>query len=120
MNETTLVLTPSALLTFLSEIEELKGLDLELSQQSDNLQIKIGESIYTLQSPSDSIVEIDDSAVAEINEIDEEGYDEISSNDDTILEEIEGEVVEGGIIKELIKTLAIGGLVRLTKDALTK
>ena len=119
MNETTLVLTPSALLAFLSEIEELKGLDLELSQQSDNLQIKIGESIYTLQSPLDSVVEVDDSAVDEINEIDEEGYDDISSDDST-LEEIEGEVVEGGIIKELIKTLAIGGLVRLTKDALTK
>lgn len=119
MDNETLVLTPSALLAFLSQIEELKDLDIELSQVGGSLDISIGNTTYTLLSPDDSVVEVDDIAVDEISEIDEQGYDEIEL-DETESELVGGEAVEGGIIKELIKTLAIGGLVRLTKDALTK
>lgn len=108
------VLTISGLITFLSEIEQLKGLDIGISESDDNLCINIGDDTYCIQSPEDSVVEVDSDVVDSIEEIDQEGWDEIPD----VIEE--DEPVEGGIIKELIKTLAIGGLVRLTKNALEK
>lgn len=119
LKDNMLVLTPSALLTFLANIEELRDLDIDMVESDSTIQVKIGESIYTLESPEDSEIQINGDAVEELDDINEEGYDELA-NEDVIdhLEEVEGDVVEGGVIKELIKTLAVGGLVRLTKGAI--
>ena len=117
--EDTLVLTPSALLTLLSQVEELKDLDLAIDEEEDGITIKIGENIYKLESPKE--VEVDSEVVEAIDDINEECYDELAEEVEVDeLTEIEGDLVEGGIIKELIKTLAVGGLVRLTKDAILK
>lgn len=114
LSEEALVLTPSALLAFLSEIEELDAQGtLSIEQNDGQLIVSIGESTYVLES-ADSPVAVDDDVVDTISELDEDGYDEIDA------ETIENEPVEGGIIKELIKTLAVGGLVRLTKNAIMK
>lgn len=117
-----LVLTPSALLAFLTQIEELKDLDISISENEDNIEVQIGESFYTIESPETSTVEVDEEAVNDIEDLNEEGYTELSDTEGVdIVEDITGdEPVEGGIIKELIKTLAVGGLVRLTKDAIMK
>lgn len=120
MNEDMLILTPSALISFLSEIEELKDLELEISEGSDTIDVRIGKSVYTLQSLFDSTVEVDQETIDDISDINEEGYTELENSlGEEGLVEIEGDLVQAGVIKELIKTLAIGGLVRLTKDALT-
>lgn len=114
-----LVLTPSALITFLANIEELSGLDLTITESENSIQVQIGESVYTLESPQTSEIEVTSEAIDEIDNLNEEGYDELADSDAIEhLEEVEGDVVEGGIIKELIKTLAVGGLVRLTKGAI--
>lgn len=116
--EDTLVLTPSGLLTFLVEIEELKGENIYLSETDDGIVVTIGDSSYTLKSPAESEISIDSEAVDEIDEINEIGYDDIAEDLDESFEN--SEEIEGGIIKELVKTLAVGGLVRLTKDAIMK
>lgn len=115
-----LVMTPSALLAFLTQIEELSDKDISISETDRSIEVKIGESIYTIESPEESVVEINQEAVDDIEDLNEEGYSEISELDNVdVVEDITGdEPVEGGIIKELIKTLAVGGLVRLTKSAL--
>ena len=114
-----LVLTPSALLAFLSNIEELKDLDITIGEDETHIEVQIGDSSYILESPESSEVEIDEMAVNEISDLDEEGYDELAEDEDIEhLEDVDGDLVEGGIIKELIKTLAVGGLVRLTKGAI--
>lgn len=105
------VLTISGLISFLSEIEQLKGLDMQVSEQDDGWTISIGEDTYKLESYSE--VEVDNDVVDSIEEIDEEGWEDVP-------DVVEEEPVEGGIIKELLKTLAIGGLVRLTKNAIQK
>lgn len=123
MKNETLVLTSSALIGFLSQIKELEGIDLSIGDSDgDKLVIKIGEDVYTLESPDDSIVEVEDELVDAIDDINEEGFDELREEgiNDIGLEDQEGEVIEGGIIKEMVKTLALGGLIRLTKDALIK
>ena len=122
-NESNLVLTPSGLLAFLSQIEELEGYELKLVEDEDTIRIHIGDSIYSIESPESSEVEVSDEVVDVIDDLNAEGYHELEEDegiDVEDFEDIEGEAVEGGIIKELIKTLAVGGLVRLTKDAIMK
>lgn len=111
----TKVLTVSGLVSFLSEIEELQGKDISVADEDSTLTISIGDSTYRIESPESSEVEVDSAVVDTVDSIDEEGWDEIAD----VVEEAE-EPVEGGIIKEVLKTLAIGGLVRLTKNAIMK
>ena len=114
--ENALVLTPSALLAFLSQIEELSNAgDISVTEGENQLEVHIGPNAYVLESDESNTIEVDSEVVDEIDAINEEGYDEVDA--EALGDETEG--IEGGIIKELIKTLAIGGLVRLTKNALT-
>lgn len=107
-----LVLTGAGLLEFLNQIDELKDKNLEIIEMADGLHVTIGDSTYVLQCETNNTIEVTDDLVDTINDIDIESYDEFA-------EDLDDEPVEGGLIKELIKTLAIGGLVRLTKSALT-
>jgi len=107
------VLTPSGLVSFLSEIEELRNSDIAIDESTTGLKIRIGNSTYDIQSPSGSAVSVNEDVIEEIDEIDDNGWDDVDV-------EIEDEPIEGGLLKEALKTLAIGGLVRLTKDALLK
>lgn len=113
LQDQSFVLTPSGLVSFLSEIEELRNADIAIDESTTGLKVRIGESTYDIQSPSGSEVNVDDTVMEEIEEINDEGWDEVDV-------EFEDEPIEGGILKEALKTLAIGGLVRLTKDALLK
>jgi len=108
------VFTPSAVLALLTQIDELKDAgDISISEEDNGVAVKIGDSVYQIESEPSSEVEIDSAAVDEIEDINSEGYYEIGA------EYTDGfDNVEGGIIKELLKTLAIGGLVRLTKNAI--
>lgn len=118
MEEGKLVLTPSALLTFLSQIEELDNRDnMSILEEEDSIELHIGESVYILVSPEESEVEVNLEAAEEIQEINAEGYE--TFNDEIAELEVD-ENIEGGIIKELAKTLLVGGLVRLTKNAIAK
>ena len=115
MKDNEIVLTESGLLTFLSEIDELKDYPLSLTSDEDGIIVEIGDSIYKLELTPDSEVTIDSDAVEEIQEINECGFDDIDG-----LVDNDEEPIEGGVIKELLKTLAVGGLVRLTKNAIVK
>ena len=117
-----LVLTPSALLAFLTAIEELAGKDVSISEGTNDITVTIGDGTYVIESPLASEVEIDDEVIEEIDKIDDECYDEIDYIEEDY-EEVIGEIgddraVEGGVIKELAKTLLVGGLVRLTTNAI--
>lgn len=111
-----IVLTPAALLDLLSKVDELSNYELGLTTTLDGqLQLQIGNSTYDLTSESNvENVTVDQSAVDEISDINEEAYDNLLDD-----ETITSEPVEGGLIKEMIKTLAIGGLVRLGKNYAT-
>ena len=110
-----IVFTPASVLTLLSEIEELKGQEIAFQEQDDTIALRIGDAIYNIETAEADEVEVSDEVIDQVDQANEEGYDELGWE----IEE-DAEPIEGGIIKELIKTLAIGGLVRLTKNALTK
>lgn len=120
--ESKLVLTPAALLAFLTNIEELVGKDISISEGAEDITVTIGEGTYVIESPKASEVAVDDEAIEEIDKIDDECYDEIDyveeDFDEVIGEEGDDLTIEGGVIKELAKTLLVGGLVRLTTNAI--
>ncbi len=110
--EPSFVMTSSGLLTLLSQIDELKNLDIELSIDEEGWSVQIGDSTYIIENPTYSEIKVSEDAIEEISELDQEGWEDLENEID--------EPVEGGLIKEVLKTLAVGGLVRLTKDAIMK
>lgn len=106
----TVVFTPAAIADLLTQITELEEYDISVSETSDGaLQINIGNSSYTLSASNIDEVEAPEDVIDEIDAINEETYDELPNDADT---------VESGILKELAKTLLVGGMVRLTKKLL--
>lgn len=108
MNESlnTILFTPAALLDFLSNIDELKDADVGITESAQgDIQVQIGESIYNVDTSQATEIEVDEEVVDQVDEANEEAYDEldVDTQDD----------VEGGIIKEALKTLLVGGLVRM-------
>ena len=101
-----ILFTTASLLDFLSQIDELADKDINLTENEGSIQVQIGESTYDINTNTSEEVEVPDEVVDQVSEIADEAFDDLDLDD--------SEVVEGGIIKEALKTLAIGGLVRLT------
>ena len=113
-NET--LFTPAALLDFLRQVDELSDKDISVDDTGLALNITIGDSSYSIDFNQAEEVEVPDEVVAEVADINESTYEEIDDVEYSALDE--DETVEGGIIKELLKTLAVGGMVRLTGKVL--
>lgn len=96
------VFTSAGLLDLLSQIDELSEYDIDVTDNNGSITISIGDSAYQISKPKDT-VEIPEEAIAEISDIADEA---ISDVDNT-------QSVESGVIKEALKTLLVGGAVRL-------
>ena len=84
----------------------MKHVDVGITESAQgDIQVQIGESIYNVDTSQATDVEVDEEVVDQVDEANEEAYDELNvdTQDD----------VEGGIIKEALKTLLVGGLVRM-------
>lgn len=111
-----LLFTPAAIVDFLSQIDELSSLDIGVDHVSDNVTVHVGESSYLIKPKGEEVeIEVDPNEIDEVNDATEEAYNNIEN-----LVDVEDDVVESGIIKEFIKTLAVGGLVRLAAKKLKK
>ena len=118
MENNEILFTPAALLDFLRQIDELSDKDIIVNDTDATITVTIGDSTYSINTRNAEEVEVADEVVDEVAEINDTAYEEM---DDIEFTEIsEDEVVEGGIIKEALKTLAVGGLVRLTGKILGK
>ena len=114
--------TAAALLDFLRQIDELSDKDIDVFDNQSFALITIGDNQYRINYDTAEEVEVPEEAVDEVTDIIEDTYDELGASGveyeevADIVEDEDGnlDVVEGGIIKEALKTLAIGGLVRLT------
>lgn len=113
MDNNEILFTTASLLDFLQQIDELSDKDIILNEDDSAITVTIGDSTYTINKSDAEEVEVEPEVVDEVSEINETTYEEL---DDVEYNEVdEGEdVVEGGLLKEALKTLAIGGLVRLT------
>lgn len=116
LENSTLLLTPASLVDFLSQIDELSEKSISLNSDNEYIEVSIGEATYRIR-PQDEVnvpVSVDD--IDEVNEAADDTYDELVDNG--YIEN--SDEIESGLIKELIKTLAIGGMVRLAAKKLTK
>lgn len=110
-----LVFTSASILDLLSSIDELKDKNINLTETESGISITIGESTYEIDTANAIEVEVDEEVVEEIDEVTSEAYSELSDNGVDVQDEI-----EGGPIKELIKTLMLGGMVKMTANMLKK
>lgn len=110
-----LVFTSASILDLLSNIDELKDKNINLTETESGISITIGESTYEINTANATEVEVDEEVVEEIDEVTSEAYSELSDNGVDVQDE-----VEGGPIKELIKTLMLGGMVKMTANMLKK
>lgn len=116
LKNSTLLLTPASLVDFLSQIDELSEKSISLNSDNGYIEVSIGEATYRIR-PQDEVnvpVSVDD--IDEVNEAADDTYDELVDNG--YVEN--SDEIESGLIKELIKTLAIGGMVRLAAKKLKK
>ena len=116
--ESEILFTPSAILDLLSKVDEFSEYDLDLTESLDGkIQLQVGNSVYEL-NPDEvaSDIQVSNDVVDEIAAINEEAYQDLLDENDEYAQQ---EYVESGLIKEFVKTLLIGGVVRMGKNYLT-
>lgn len=109
MNDDTIVFTPAALVDVLSSIDELSDKSISINQAGTDVEITIGSSTYSIKPSEDITISVSEDLVDEVESANQDAYDEITE---------ETELVEGGLIKQIAKTLLVGGMVRLTSKLL--
>ena len=119
MENNEILLTPAALLDFLRQVDELADKDIAVDDTGSALNITIGDSSYSIDFNQAEEVEVPTEVVDEVADINESTYEELDDVEYTEVPD-DQEVVEGGIIKETLKTLAVGGLVRLAGKIMGK
>ena len=108
------IFTPSSVLDLLTQIDELKEYDIGLTETFDNqFRLTIGDSVYDINSENPDIVSIDDSALNNIVGLNEDTYEDLQESGSVEIENKDVDITSG-IIKEALKTLLVGGMVRLT------
>lgn len=118
MNESQQILfTPAALLDLLSQIDELKDRDVGVVETADGrFQVKIGESTYTIDTSQATDVEVPADVVDTVEDVNEDAYMNMEESGE--IDITDGEPVESGLIKELAKSLLLGGMIRLSRKLL--
>lgn len=113
-----LMFTPAAILDLLSQIDELSDAPVGLSETIDNkIQITVGDSTYILECPSDVSIDVEPEVIDTIDEVNLETYQDLIDSD-TVEYIDDEEPVTGGIIKEGIKSLLLGGMIRFANKHL--
>lgn len=124
-----IVFTSAAVLDLLLKIDELKDYTVGLTETlNGELQLQIGDSIYLIDPNNSTTIRVEDEIVGEIEIQTEEAYNEISEDIACEFDEPQfldseisnDDIIEGGIIKEIAKSLTLGGLIRFTAKHLLK
>lgn len=114
--------TSASVLDLLLQIDELRDYTISLTETLDgNIQLQVGDSTYLIENQDAKTIEVDDEVVGEIEVTNEDAYQDIlndSSGD--IEQEFNEEPIEGSIIKEFAKSLALGGMIRFAQKHLLK
>lgn len=118
-----LLFTSGAILDLLSQIDELKNVDVGLTDSGNGrIQISIGDSVYDVSTDNAVDVSVDDETLCIVEDANVDAFDGIQENnlELEISDEYPDDTVEGGAFKEVAKTLLIGGMIRLTNKLLRK
>lgn len=112
MNE--VLFSSASLLTILFSIEELNADSIGVDQDETGITITIDDKQYRFNFNNESTadIEVSDSEMEDTEDAIDSEFAENSEDEDDL------EPVEGGLIKDTLKTLLVGGLVRLTSKLL--
>ena len=107
--------TPAAVLSLLTGIDELKHLNVGITETMDGqIQVQVGSSNYILNVDDATPVKVSTDIVETVTEINQGAYEDLEGGGEVSL----GTPVSSGIIKELAKSLLLGGMIRLTTKLL--
>lgn len=107
-----IMFTPAAVLDLLSQIEELSDVPVGLAETVDGkIQIAVGDSTYIIENSNIDSVDVEPDVIDVIDEANLEAYQDLVDSDAVEYVDDE-EPINGGIIKEGIKSLLLGGLIR--------
>lgn len=108
MSEERMLFTADSLFVLLNKVEEFEGFDIACSDnENGSVTLKVNESTYNIEpSLLDMYIDVDKRDIEEIDHVGEMAIEEA------------GDVVTSGIIKEGVKTLLVGGVVRLLTKVL--
>ena len=108
-----IVFTSSAVLDLLSQIDELSEFDIDISESNNNIQFIIGSSKYNISTDKVSDVLVDKAIIHDVEAVNTDTYENMLNSSEFELHD-----VESSVIKQVVKTLLVGGLVRLTNKIL--
>lgn len=109
-----IIFTPAAVLELLASIDELADYDISITEDLDGtIRLRVGNSSYEIDPSDVNEVETNIQTIEEIEDVNLDAYNDLETEDAQ-------EPIESGIIKEIGKTLLVGGLVRLTNKLLRK
>lgn len=111
-----ILFTPSSLVDFLTQVDELKDVNIGVNDDGEKVSISIGDSTYEIDPKSVTDIDVSDDDVDQVCQANESNYDELEESGSIEIDDS----IESGIIKQLLKTLAIGGIVRLAAKELKK
>ncbi len=107
MEET--VFTTAAIYDLLSQIDELSDYEITINEVGGAVTLSIGDSTYKISKPTEQ-VKIPEKALAEVSAINDGAYDDLGG------EPLDN--IESGLVKEALKTLLVGGAIRLVSKIL--
>lgn len=111
----TIVFTPASLLEVLSMIDELNEFELGLTETLDgNYQLQVGDSTYIIETNDTTTIDVEEDVVSEVENINQDAYDELE--DSGVIETLEP--IESGLLKEAVKSLLLGGAIKLAAKML--
>lgn len=104
--------TSGAVADLLSQLDEFKDKDIQVSENATGVEIQIDDNAYTVPYQNAEDIEVDESVIEEVADVADDSF---ANFEDSDLED-----VSSGIVKEIAKTLLVGGLVRLSAKLLNK
>lgn len=112
-----IVFTPAALLELLTQIEELQDVDIGITESADGrITLTVGQSTYNIDVSNATEVEVTEDIVETVEQVNDDTYTELDESGEVSLSDVE--TVQSGIIKEAIKSLLLGGMIRLSTKLL--
>lgn len=109
------VFTPASILDLLSKIEELNQYEIGVAETLDGkLQLTVGDSVYLIDSEDATDVNVDDSVIETVEDANLTAYENLDESVDVTVYDEGEEPVESGVLKEIAKSLLLGGMIRLS------
>ena len=113
-----IVFTPSAVLDLLKQIDELSDYDLSISESENKIQLKVGQSVYDVDTHSAEEVQVDQDVVDTVSDVNEDNYEQMAESGDINLNS--EEPINSGVLRTIADALLIGGMIKLTSNMLKK